>query len=93
MKTDPALKQIIEEPDITPQPDYVFKVNGKLDPDGCADMQAGVAACSRISSAERSGCSHQNRWPTPSSSSSAAGISAAICSPLATAAAGRRCRG
>ena len=23
---------MIEEPDITPEPDYVFKVNGKLDP-------------------------------------------------------------
>ncbi|HEX8690362.1 MAG TPA: hypothetical protein VF729_08990 [Solirubrobacterales bacterium] len=35
VKTDPALKLVIEEPDITPQPDYVFKVNGKLDPNGC----------------------------------------------------------
>ena len=37
-KNDPALKLVIEEPDITPQPDYVFKVNGKLDPAGCADV-------------------------------------------------------
>ncbi len=36
IKNDPALEQIIEEPDITPQPDYVFKVKGKLDPAGCA---------------------------------------------------------
>ena len=35
VKTDPALKLVVEEPDITPQPDYVFKVNGKLDPGGC----------------------------------------------------------
>jgi len=43
VKTDPALEQIIEEPEITPEPDYVFKVKGKLDP----------SACSRISSAAR----------------------------------------
>lgn len=38
VKSDPALKQIIAEPDITPEPDYVFKVNGKLDPAGCAKL-------------------------------------------------------
>ena len=31
VESDPALKKIIEEPDITPEPDYVFKVNGKLE--------------------------------------------------------------
>jgi hypothetical protein len=36
LKTDPALEQIIEEPTITPEPDYVFKVKGKLDPAGCS---------------------------------------------------------
>jgi len=36
LKTDPALKQIIAEPHVTPEPDYVFKVNGQLDPVGCA---------------------------------------------------------
>lgn len=41
VKTDPALELLIEEPEITPQPDYVFKVNGRLDPDGCADLGAG----------------------------------------------------
>ncbi len=41
LKTDPALEQIIEEPDITPQPDFVFKVNGKLDPAGCAGLGNG----------------------------------------------------
>ena len=35
LKEDPALEQVIEEPEITPEPDYVFKVRGKLDPDGC----------------------------------------------------------
>jgi hypothetical protein len=32
LKNDPALEQVIEEPEITPEPDYVFKVKGKLDP-------------------------------------------------------------
>ncbi len=35
VKNDPALEQVIEEPDITPEPDWVFKVKGKLDPAGC----------------------------------------------------------
>jgi hypothetical protein len=30
VKADPALKKVIEEPEIVPQPDYVFKVNGEL---------------------------------------------------------------
>jgi len=38
VESDPALKKIIEEPDITPEPDYVFKVNGKLNPAGCAQL-------------------------------------------------------
>jgi len=38
VESDPALELKIEEPDITPQPDYVFKVNGELDPAGCADL-------------------------------------------------------
>jgi hypothetical protein len=37
-KTDPALKQVVSEPEIFPQPDYVFKVNGKTDPAGCANI-------------------------------------------------------
>jgi hypothetical protein len=36
VKEDPALKLVLAEPKIVPQPDYVFKVNGKLDPAGCA---------------------------------------------------------
>ena len=35
IKNDPALKLELLEPDITPQPDAVFKVNGKLDPASC----------------------------------------------------------
>ncbi|HEX2097036.1 MAG TPA: hypothetical protein VHF50_06680 [Solirubrobacterales bacterium] len=41
VKTDPALKLVVEEPDITPQPDYVFKVDGELDPAGCAQLGSG----------------------------------------------------
>jgi hypothetical protein len=36
VKDDPALKLVLAEPKIVPQPDYVFKVNGKLDPASCA---------------------------------------------------------
>jgi len=39
LKSDPALETVIEEPEITPEPDYVFKVKGKLDP-GCTDVGA-----------------------------------------------------
>jgi hypothetical protein len=39
VESDPALKKIIEEPEITPEPDYVFKVNGKLNPAGCAQLE------------------------------------------------------
>jgi hypothetical protein len=35
LRTDPAVREIVAEPDITPQPDYVFKVNGELDPAAC----------------------------------------------------------
>lgn len=35
LKNDPALEQVIEEPTVTPEPDWVFKVKGKLDPAGC----------------------------------------------------------
>ncbi len=38
LKNDPALKQIIAEPKVTPEPDYVFKVNGPLNPAGCANI-------------------------------------------------------
>jgi hypothetical protein len=35
VKRDPALKMVVEEPTIVPQPDYVFKVNGKVSPKYC----------------------------------------------------------
>ncbi len=35
VKEDPALKLLIEEKEIFPQPDYVFKVNGELTPASC----------------------------------------------------------
>lgn len=35
VKGDPAMKKVIEEPTIVPQPDYVFKVEGKLSPRYC----------------------------------------------------------
>lgn len=41
VKTDPALKLVIAEPKIYPEPDYVFKVNGKLDPSGCKGLGKG----------------------------------------------------
>jgi hypothetical protein len=41
LKTSPALEPVIEEPEITPEPDYVFKVKGKLDPAECAELGKG----------------------------------------------------
>ncbi len=38
LKTSPALELVIDEPEITPEPDYVFKVKGKLDPNECAEL-------------------------------------------------------
>lgn len=35
VKNDPALKAVVEEPDIVPGADYVFKVNGELSPKYC----------------------------------------------------------
>jgi hypothetical protein len=35
VKNDPAMKLLIEEPAIVPEPDYVFEVKGKLDPSTC----------------------------------------------------------
>jgi hypothetical protein len=35
VKNDPAVEKIIEEPKVTPEVDYVFKVKGRLDPTGC----------------------------------------------------------
>jgi hypothetical protein len=41
VKDDPALKPVVEEPDIVPQPDYVFRVDGRLDPAGCSEVGKG----------------------------------------------------
>jgi hypothetical protein len=38
VKSDPGLEMVLEEPEITPQPDYVFRVKGKLDPALCAGL-------------------------------------------------------
>jgi hypothetical protein len=38
VKDDPAVKLVVAEPEIVPQPDYVFKVNGKLDLAGCTGL-------------------------------------------------------
>ena len=35
-KNDPALDLVVAEWEVTPQPDFVFEVNGKMDPAGCA---------------------------------------------------------
>jgi hypothetical protein len=35
IKNDPAVKELIAEKDIEPQPDFVFRVDGKLDPAAC----------------------------------------------------------
>lgn len=35
---DPAVKLLIAEEDITPQPDFVYEINGKLDPERCVEL-------------------------------------------------------
>jgi hypothetical protein len=41
VKESPALEKVVEEPDIYPQPDYVFKVKGELDPSECGKVKPG----------------------------------------------------
>jgi hypothetical protein len=41
LKTDPALEQIVAEPEVTPEPDYVFRVKNRLDPAGCRGLGGG----------------------------------------------------
>jgi hypothetical protein len=41
IRSDPAVEEIIAEDDITPQPDYVYKVKGTLDLSGCAKLGDG----------------------------------------------------
>ena len=43
LKTDPALQPEVEEPEITPQPDYVFRVDGELD-ESCSDVGDGSSS-------------------------------------------------
>lgn len=38
VKDDPAVKEVVAEPNITPQPDYVYRINGPLDPATCRDL-------------------------------------------------------
>jgi hypothetical protein len=35
IKNDPAVKLLIAEKDIEPEPDFVFRVDGRLDPAVC----------------------------------------------------------
>lgn len=35
---DPAVKEVVAEPDISPQADYVYEINGKLDPGRCVAL-------------------------------------------------------
>jgi hypothetical protein len=36
VKNDPAVKLVVDDSEkASPEPDYVFKVNGKLDPSAC----------------------------------------------------------
>ncbi len=39
VKDDPNVEEVVAEPDITPQPDYVYKVDGRLDPANCDKIQ------------------------------------------------------
>lgn len=41
IKSDPALEPVVEELEITPQPDFVFRVRGELDPAGCSGLGPG----------------------------------------------------
>lgn len=40
VKDDPAVREVVAEPDITPQPDYVYRITGKLDPANCDRVNA-----------------------------------------------------
>lgn len=35
IRDNPGVRMVVEEPDITPQPDYVYEVTGELDPGAC----------------------------------------------------------
>jgi hypothetical protein len=53
IENDPAVTEVAAEPDITPQPTYVYAIDGKLDPAGCRNLAPGSPGVS--SSAESSG--------------------------------------
>ncbi len=53
IENDPAVTEVVAEPDITPQPTYVYAIDGKLDPTGCRNLAPGSPGVS--SSAESSG--------------------------------------
>ncbi len=38
IKDDPAVSEVVAEPDITPQADYVYEINGPLDPATCDNL-------------------------------------------------------
>jgi hypothetical protein len=38
IKDDPAVTEVVAEPDITPQADYVYEINGRLDPANCENI-------------------------------------------------------
>ena len=38
VKDDPAVTEVVAEPDITPQPDYVYEISGPLDPATCQNL-------------------------------------------------------
>jgi hypothetical protein len=52
VKNDPALKQVIEEPTIVPEPDYVFKVEGKLSSQYCPTPKQEEEAIEETQAAE-----------------------------------------
>ena len=53
IKDDPAVTEVVAEPDITPQPTYVYAIDGKLDPAGCRKLDP--EATGAPSPAENSG--------------------------------------
>jgi hypothetical protein len=40
INTDPAAEEVLEE-DVSPQPDYVYRIKGRLDPSGCSALAKG----------------------------------------------------
>ena len=101
-KNDPALKLIIAEPDIMPAARLRLQGQRQARPGrlrrprqaGCERFRRAASACSRTSSAERSGCSHQNMWPTSSRARGGRrGSARRSAGRWRRRARGRRCRG